>query len=236
MRLQKFLSRAEVASRRRAEVLIEAGRVRVNGVVVTELGTKVEPGTDRVEVDGREVRIGTPVWVALYKPRGYVTTRDDPRGRRTVYDLLPPEHRGLFHVGRLDYDSEGLLLLTNQGDAANRLLHPRHGVARVYDVILRDTPDTAALERLRRGVTLEDGTARAERVEVIGSSRRGKARVRVLLREGRNREVRRMFAAVGHPVTRLIRRRYGPIRLGSLSAGEWRALSERESAALEGQD
>ncbi|MGH7481415.1 MAG: pseudouridine synthase, partial [Longimicrobiales bacterium] len=226
MRLQRFLSRAEVASRRRAESMILAGRVRVNGRVVTELGTRVDPTIDRVQVDDREVRIGAPVWIALHKPRGYVTTRDDPRGRRTVYDLLPPEYHGLFHVGRLDSGSEGLLLLTNQGDAANRLLHPRHRVARVYDAIVRGTPDAATLERLRRGVALEDGIARAERVELRGATRRGDARVRLLLREGRNREVRRMLAAIGHPVARLIRRRYGAIALGSLTAGEWRALSE----------
>src|SRR5690606_27715743 len=126
MRLQKFLSRAGVASRRAAEAMIREGRVRVNDRVVTELGTRVDPDVDRVSVDGSPVVLARPVWLALHKPRGYVSTRSDPQGRPTIYDLIPERYRGLFHVGRLDADSEGLLLLTNQGDLANRLLHPRH--------------------------------------------------------------------------------------------------------------
>lgn len=231
MRLQKFLSRAEVASRRAGEAMIRAGRVKVNGRVVTEMGVQVEPERDRVEVDGRRVRISAPVWVALHKPPGCVTTRSDPRGRRTVYDLLPPELSGLFHVGRLDYASEGLLLLSNQGDLAHRLLHPRYGLERIYDVMVDgDVPD-AALRRLVQGVQLDDGVARAEGVERRRAVA-GKSVLRVTLKEGRKREVRRMLGAVGHPVRRLVRRRYGPIALGRLPRGEWRRLTEREVAAL----
>lgn len=232
MRLQKFLSRAEVASRRRAEEMIRAGRIRVNGRVVTAMGTRVDPERDRIEVDGRQVRVQAPVWIALHKPRGFVTTRYDPRGRRTIYDLLPAEHHGLFHVGRLDYTSEGLLLLTNQGDVAQRLLHPRYGVARVYDALLRGDPEAGEFGRLTAGIRLEDGIARAERVERRGTTSRGGTRVRVLLREGRNREVRRMFAALGYPVERLSRRRYGPISLRGLGPGEWRVLGAEETGRL----
>jgi 23S rRNA pseudouridine2605 synthase len=231
VRLQKYLSQAGVASRRQAEVLIRAGRVRLNGVVVTELGTKVRPGADRVMVDGREVAQARPVWIALHKPRGVVSTRRDPQGRRTVYDLLPPAHRRLFHVGRLDLDSEGLLLLTNEGEAAHRLLHPRYGVERVYEVEVDGRPARATLERLTRGVPLEDGVARAHGVRALRGAP-GRGRLRLALREGRKREVRRMLEAVGHPVVRLVRVQYGPVRLGDLPAGAWRPLAAPELAAL----
>ena len=232
VRLQKFLSGAGVASRRRAEDLIRAGRVRVRGKVVTEPGVKVDPDSDPVEVDGRRVRRQPPVWVALHKPAGFVSARSDPQGRRTIYDLLPDRLRGLFHVGRLDLDSEGLLLLTNDGDVAHRLLHPSFAIDREYEVeVDGDIPDEL-LRRLLRGVRLEDGLARAVAVQRLSDALTGGSRVRVTLREGRKREVRRMFKAIGHPVRRLVRVRYGPIRLGSLEPGRWRRLTEREVAAL----
>ncbi|HEX7051647.1 MAG TPA: pseudouridine synthase [Longimicrobiales bacterium] len=233
MRLQKFLSRAGVASRRAAEAIIREGRVRVNGRVVTELGAKVDPDADAVEVDGRRVRTAPPLWVALNKPPGYVSTRRDPQRRPTVYDLVPADFSSLFHVGRLDAESEGLMLLTNQGDIAHRLLHPRYGVDRVYTVETAGDVDDAALRRLREGVRLEDGPARVAAVERRGSPAPGRSRLRVTMREGRKREVRRLFDAIGHPVERLVRIRYGPIRLGRLASGAWRRLSEREVAALE---
>lgn len=233
MRLQKFLSRAGVASRRAAESLILEGRVRVNDEVVTELGTRVDPDSDRVSVDGRRVVLARPVWLALHKPRGYVSTRSDPQGRKTIYDLVPERFRGLFHVGRLDVDSEGLLLLTNQGDVANRLLHPRHGVERVYDVVVDGALEEADTRRLLDGVELEDGIARAVAVQRRSAPRPGLDRVRITMREGRKREVRRMFLALGHPVRRLVRLRYGPIRLARLAPGEWRRLSAEEVRALD---
>lgn len=233
MRLQKFLSRAGVASRRAAEALIRDGRVRVNGRVVTELGTKVDPERDRVAVDGNAVEPAAPTWIALHKPPGYVSTRSDPQGRPTIYELLPERFGGLFHVGRLDVDSEGLLLLTNQGDVANRLLHPRHGVERVYEVVVDGAVPDAGIRRLRGGVELEDGTARAAAVERRPPPRPGLDRLRLTMREGRKREVRRMFRAIGHPVRRLIRMRYGPIRLGDLAPGAWRHLEPREVRALD---
>lgn len=227
MRLQKFLSRAGVASRRHSETMIRAGRVRVNGAVVTEMGAKVDPSGDRVEVDGRAVDLGERVWVLVHKPPGYVTTRDDPWGRPTVYSLLPADYDGLFHVGRLDLDSEGLLLLTNEGGTANRLLHPRHEVDRVYRVECAGEPAAAVLERLRAGVELEDGPARAHAAERLDDGS-----VRVVMREGRKREVRRLFEAVGHPVRRLIRERFGPVSLRGLEPGEWRPLTDAEVAEL----
>jgi 23S rRNA pseudouridine2605 synthase len=233
VRLQKLLARAGLASRRGAEDLIRAGRVRVNGNVVTVLGTTVDPAHDDVQVDGRRVRVAEPVWIALYKPAGHVTTRRDPQGRPTVYDLLPPRLRRLFHVGRLDVASEGLLLLTNDGDAANRLLHPRYEVERVYEVEVAGSVDTTARSRLLQGVPLGDGIARAIDVRRLTPVARGRDRLRITLTEGRNREVRRMFAALGYDVRRLRRVRYGPVRLARLAPGTWRPLTARERQALE---
>lgn len=238
MRLQKYLARAGVSSRRGAEELIRDGRVRVNGAVVTEMGVKVATD-DRVEVDGRAVAPEPPMWIKLHKPSGYVTTRDDPQGRPTVYDLLPDRFGSLFHVGRLDLDSEGLLLLTNEGGGANRLMHPRHEVDRVYLVDVVGAVDNTVRKRLVTGVELEDGPARAHSVEIVareaasgGAGAAPHTRVRILMREGRKREVRRIFDAVGHPVRRLVRERLGPIRLGDLRSGEWRELSRKELEAI----
>jgi 23S rRNA pseudouridine2605 synthase len=235
VRLQKYLSRAGVASRRAAERMIRDGRVRVNADVVREMGVRVET-EDRVYVDGREVSPEAPVWVILNKPPGYVTTRDDPRGRPTVYDLLPARFESLFHVGRLDMDSEGLLLLTNEGGVANRLMHPSGGVDRVYRVDVEGTPSDGVLARLLAGVELEDGRARVHAVELLAAStdltEGSDARLVVVMREGRKREVRRLMDAVGHPVRRLVRERLGPVALGELPAGEWRELTAAEVEAL----
>ena len=232
LRLQAFMARGGVASRRASEKLIEAGRVRVNGRVVTEMGSRVVPGRDRIQVDGREIHLSPPVWIAFHKPSGYVTTRKDPQGRRTIYDLLPREHRELFHVGRLDRASYGLLLLTNEGKLANRLLHPRYGLTREYLARVAGTPNEDTLERLVRGVKLEDGVAQAIEVQGLGRVDEDVSRVRIVLQEGRNREVRRMMEAVGHPVRRLVRKRFGPIRLGNLARGAWRRLSADEIESL----
>ena len=226
IRLQKFLAQAGVASRRSSEELIVGGRVSINGRIATELGVRVQP-TDEIRVDGKRIRRAASQWYALHKPRGYMSTRSDPEGRHTLYELVPPPMRRLFYVGRLDFDSEGLVLLTNDGDTAHRLLHPRYGIDREYDVELEEQVDDAALEQLRRGVHLDDGRARARTVR-----RRGGNRVVLTLQEGRKREVRRMFGALGHRVIRLRRVRYGPIRLGDLAPGEWRALDARELEAL----
>ncbi|RMH20907.1 MAG: rRNA pseudouridine synthase [Gemmatimonadetes bacterium] len=231
MRLQKFLSRAGVASRREAEGLIAAGRVAVNGRVVTEPGTRVAPEVDRVQVDGRAVGLPAPRWIAFHKPAGVLTTARDTHGRRTVYDVLGPGARGLRYVGRLDRDTTGLLLLTNEGDVAERLLRPARGVEREYRALVRGGVAPEALERLLRGVTLDDGPARARAAEAL-DERGGNTELRLVLTEGRKREVRRMLDAVGHPVLALRRVRFGPVELGDLPEGEWRELNEDEVRAL----
>jgi 23S rRNA pseudouridine2605 synthase len=233
IRLQKFLASAGVASRRKAEELITAGRVSVNGVVIRELGTKVDPASDTVTVDGKAVKSAEQVWIALNKPRGYVSTRDDPQGRPTIYELLPESLHTLFYVGRLDYDSEGLMLLTNAGDAAHKLLHPSFEVSRVYDVLVRGEVEKKTIDHLLRGVELEDGVARALSVELLKSTKPNESRLRLVLKEGKKREIRRMMRALGHEVRRLRRISYGPVKLGNLEPGKWRKLSDAELRSLD---
>jgi pseudouridine synthase len=234
IRLQKILSAAGVASRRASEQMILEGRVTVNGEVVRELGTKADPDTDTIKVDGR--RVNTHVrqrYVVLYKPRGYVTTRSDPEGRRTVMDLIG-EGAYIYPVGRLDYDSEGLLLLMTDGDLAARLMHPRHEVPKVYEVIVMGTPDPRAIEKLRRGVYIDGRkTSPAEvRVGSTVKSQRPTTLLTITLHEGRNRQIRKMCSAVGLPVRDLRRIRMGPIGLGRLKPGQWRDLTPAEVAQL----
>ncbi len=225
MRLQKFLSRAGVASRRKAEEIILEGRVQVNGVVVTELGTRIDTDQDRVQVDGKAVAIAGVRWLVLNKPIRVLTTRDDPRERKTVYELLDRGDGQLPYVGRLDWDTAGLLLFSNDGDVVHRLMHPSYQVERVYEVETEVPVTDESIDSLREGVRLDDGPARAERVRRL----RGEGhRIEVVLLEGRNREVRRMLEAVGHPVVRLRRTRYGPISLRGLPEGLWRMLSGAE--------
>jgi pseudouridine synthase len=221
-----------VSSRREAERLVLQGRVRVNGEVIEDLGTKVHPGKDRVELDGREVRRAQARWILFNKPRGVLTTRSDPQGRKTVYEVLPGEMRGLRYVGRLDLDTEGLLLLTNRGDALHLLTHPSTEVEREYEAQVRGRPLAGTLRQLREGIDLEDGLARAAEIEVIGTAK-DRTTLTLVLLEGRKREVRRMLEAVGHPVIRLRRTRFGPLRLGDLRVGTWRELTEAEIRILE---
>jgi 23S rRNA pseudouridine2605 synthase len=232
MRLQKFLSRAGVASRREAERMIVAGRVRVNGSVAAELGTKVDPTRDRVELDGRQVGLAAARWIVLNKPRGVLTTRRDPGGRPTVYGLLPPDSKGLRYVGRLDRDTEGLLVFTNAGDLIHALTHPSTGVVRRYLARVTGVPSSTTLEQLRTGVDLEDGPARFEDVALVREITGGGALLRLALREGRKREVRRALEAVGHRVRRLRRIAFGPLRLGDLEPGAWRELHPEEIGLL----
>jgi 23S rRNA pseudouridine2605 synthase len=236
VRLQKLLSMAGVASRRAAEAMILEGRVAVNGQVVKVLGSKADPATDEVKVDGRRLRFDVrPRYLLLHKPKGYVTTRDDPEGRRTIMDLVTGVREYVYPVGRLDFDSEGLLLLTSDGDLAAQLTHPRHGVERVYVAIVTGAPDEAALEKLRRGLVI-DGQRTAPAVvgrgAIVGKGRKQTTMLKITLREGRNRQVRRMCAQIGHPVRRLTRVRMGPIRLGDLRPGHWRDLTPQEIEKL----
>jgi pseudouridine synthase len=236
IRLQKLLSMAGIASRRAAEELILEGRVAVNGETVRTLGAKADPARDEVRVDGRRLRFDIRQrYILLHKPTGVVTTRKDPQGRRTVMDLLAGVRDYVYPVGRLDYDSAGLLLMTSDGDLAARLMHPRHAVERVYEAIVAGTPADDAIERLRRGVFLDgERTAPAEvrRGRTSGQGRQQTTRLTMTLREGRNRQVRRMCAAVGHPVRQLTRVRMGPIRLGDLRPGRWRDLTPDEVRRL----
>jgi 23S rRNA pseudouridine2605 synthase len=210
------------------------GRVRVNGQVVTELGVRVVPGRDVVELDGQRVEdrdVANSTWIAFHKPVGVLTTRRDPHGGATIYDVLPRELQRLKYVGRLDRDAEGLLLLTDDGDAAHRLQHPSGEVEREYRVKVAGSVGREVVARLVAGVELGDGPARALRAEVVEAGRVTSI-VTVVLTEGRKREVRRMMSAVGHPVLELTRVRFGPVRLGDLDAGAWRPLTDEERARL----
>lgn len=232
MRLQKFLARAGVASRRGSEELMTAGRVAVNGVVTTELGSKVDPDSDTVTVDGAVVTLGTePAFLVLNKPAGYVTTMSDPHGRPTVAALVPTErHPGLFPVGRLDLDTTGLLLFTTDGQLGHSLLHPRYHVEKTYRVVVDGAPGDDALERLRTGILLDDGMTAPARVRPVRLGPRSE--LEMTIREGRKRQVRRMCSAVGHPVLALHRIRFGPLELGGLESGKTRPLADEEVAAL----
>ena len=226
-RLQKILARAGLGSRRHCEELIEAGSVTINGRVAT-LGDKADAATDRIDVDG--VRIGTQpglVYYLLNKPAGVVTTAADTHGRPIVTELVPTEPR-VFPIGRLDQDTEGLLLLTNDGDLAQRLAHPKFGVDKEYLVEVEGSPTRGKLRRLREGVELDDGLTAPAKVTLVERNL-----VRITIHEGRKRQVRRMCEAVGHPVTRLVRTRVGPLADRSLGPGEWRLLAIDEVRALE---
>lgn len=228
MRLNAFLARAGVASRRRADELIQDGRVRVNGEP-GQLNTVVGKH-DVVEVDGARIERQPLAFVLLNKPAGVITTARDPQGRRTVVDLVPAAPR-VVPVGRLDVDTTGALLLTNDGDLAHRLAHPRYGIPKVYEADVEGVPSADALRRLRDGIELEDGPTAPARVRVVRKGQ-GATRLELTLHEGRNRQVKRMCEAVGHPVTRLSRVRYAGLALDGLPRGQWRALTKDEVAAL----
>jgi 23S rRNA pseudouridine2605 synthase len=234
IRLQKILSTAGIASRRASEQMILDGRVMVNGKTVLELGTKADPEKDSIKVDGRRIKTEvTHRYIVLYKPKGYVTTRKDPEGRRTVMDLIG-DGAYIYPVGRLDYDSEGLLLMMTDGDLAAKLMHPRHEVDKVYEVIVMGTPDGRALEKLRKGVHIEGGRTSPADVHT-GTTVKGSRPTTLLtltIREGRNRQIRKMCSAVGLPVRDLRRIRMGPIGLGRLKPGQWRDLTPEEVRRL----
>jgi 23S rRNA pseudouridine2605 synthase len=232
IRLQKVLAAAGVASRRACEVLISEGRVEVNGKVVTEQGRRVNPDTDVIRVDGS--RIPPPRrhrYLVLNKPRGVVSTMDDPEGRRTLADLIPERQGRLFHVGRLDTDTEGLLLLTNDGEFAHRLAHPSFEVPKIYLAEVAGVVGRDVLAKLRSGITLEDGPVRPVAVKLV-STAGDRSLVKITLHEGRNHVVRRTMEAVGHPVRRLSRTGIGPVRLGTLKSGEFRELTGAELGGL----
>jgi len=231
-RLQKVLAQMGVASRRASEKLILDGRVTVNGQVVTKLGTKVDVATDTIKVDGKLIRHKEPyVYYILHKPRGYISSVKDDRGRKSIMELIPEVKERVFPVGRLDYDSEGLIILTNDGQLANRLLHPRYEVWKYYLVEVKGQFSQLALEKMRSGIELEDGITSEAYVELLASDSK-RTLLKVGIHEGRNRQVRRMCEALGYPVTRLIRTQIGPIKLGKLPCGAYRQLTPAEVGKL----
>jgi len=232
-RLQKILSQAGVASRRASEQLMLEGRVTVNGDTIRELGTKADASKDDIRVDGRRIKIVERYrYLLLNKPKGFVTTRSDPQRRQTVMELLRGVREYVYPVGRLDYETEGLLLLTNDGDLAARLTHPRHEVPRVYEVRVLGVPDAHDIERLAKGVTIEGRRTDPAHVTLAPGRHEGHATLRITIAEGRNRQVRRMFDTIGHPVDYLRRVAIGPLKDSRLRPGHWRDLTEAEVAAL----
>jgi pseudouridine synthase len=240
-RLQKILSHAGIASRRTAEQLMLEGRVQVDGEVVTELGSVADPVVQDIRVDGSRVRARvTRRYVAINKPPGYVTTRSDPGRRRTVMELLPMSYQSLFPVGRLDMASSGLLILTDDGELAQRLTHPKYRVEKIYLVSVLGIPGPSVFEKAARGIVVEGERLSIDNVRVLNSRQsrataKPRTRMRVMLRQGKNREIRRLFRALGYPVVELHRERIGPLSVRGLAPGAFRKLSPAEVASLKSE-
>nr|WP_246596316.1 pseudouridine synthase [Bacillus alkalicola] len=227
-RLQKVIAQSGITSRRKAEELIVEGKVYVNGKRVTELGTKVDPQIDKVEVNGVPLEREEPVYFMLYKPTGVISSVSDEHNRKVVTDFIPTDQR-IYPIGRLDYDTSGLLLLTNDGDFANLLTHPKHKIYKTYIAKVEGMPLREDIKKLEKGIILEDGKTAPARVKVIRSDKRKETSiVEISIHEGRNRQVRRMFEAIGHPVMKLKREQYGFLQLKGLNAGEFRELKPHE--------
>lgn len=231
-RLQKVIAHAGIASRRKAEELITEGKVKVNGQVVRELGTKVS-SSDTIEVEGVKIEKEAKVYYLLYKPRGVISAVSDDHGRKTVVDLLPHVEQRIFPVGRLDYDTSGVLLLTNDGDFSNLLTHPRYNIDKTYVAKIKGSPRKEDLKKLERGIMLEDGKTAPAKVKILSSNReQGKSIIAITIHEGRNRQVRRMFEAIGYPVLKLKREQFAFLGLHGLNAGESRELTSHEVKQL----
>ncbi|WP_151734440.1 pseudouridine synthase ['Paenibacillus yunnanensis' Narsing Rao et al. 2020] len=228
-RLQKVLAQAGIASRRKCEELILAGKVEVNGETVTELGTKVDPEQDIIKVSGKPIRSENKIYLMFNKPKGVITSASDPKGRKVVTDYLKGINERVYPIGRLDYDTEGLLLLTNDGEFANLLTHPKHHVPKTYLATVKGVPHGTSLDKLKAGIKLEDGMTAPAEVEYKDVDVDGKESViSITIHEGRNRQVRRMFEAINHPVTRLKRISFGDILLQNLKRGSFRHLTKDE--------
>jgi 23S rRNA pseudouridine2605 synthase len=227
MRLNRFLAAAGLGSRRHCDELIAAGRVTINGKTCTDFSAEPNP-RDHVKVNGKLVHVAPPLTIMLHKPAGFVSTRRDPRARDTIFDLLPAKFSRLFNIGRLDAQTEGLLLLTNEGDLAQRLTHPRYEIEKEYEVILDRPWDPRLTSKLVRGIFLDGQRAQIAQLHSISP-----VHLRVVLAQGINRQIRRMFEAVGYSVKRLVRIRIGPVRIGDLPRGHWRALRKRELESFE---
>ncbi|WP_028845722.1 pseudouridine synthase [Thermodesulfatator atlanticus] len=232
IRLNKFLAQAGFASRRKADELISQGRVKINGKVVSEPGVKIDPETQRIEVDGKEIKAEEPVYYLFYKPAGYLTSLSDPHGRKTIASFLQKIPYRVFPVGRLDAATEGLILLTNDGELANRLLHPRYQIKRVYHATVKGHPRKEAIDKLlKKGVEVEGKRVFPKGIKLLRQGPRSTT-YEVVLGEGRKREVRKIFASIGHPVIKLLRVAFGPLTLKGLRPGEIRPLSGKELRAL----
>jgi 23S rRNA pseudouridine2605 synthase len=236
-RLQKIIAHAGFASRREAETMIREGRVTINGRVVTELGTKADPGRDHIKVDGKLITRAEPHrYILLYKPKEVMTTVEDPQGRRTVLDLVRGIRERIYPVGRLDFHSEGLVLLTNDGELAFKVSHPRHGSVKTYHVKVRGVPDERMIEKLQRGITIEGKRTLPCEIAQLKTTGRGEDEgnswYEVKLREGRTQQIRKMFQAIGHPVSKLRRVAIGPLSDPKLTPGVWRELTKQEVKML----
>ncbi len=237
-RLQKILSRHGIASRRGAEQIILSGRISVNGKIVTELGTKADPESDRIEVDGNLLQTNAPefVYLLLNKPTEIVSTCDDPQGRKTVLDILPSQYQYVYPVGRLDYNSSGALILTNDGDFANYLMHPRHHVAKTYEVWVKKIPSHETIQQWRDGILLDGKWTLPATVNILKVERfqnqNSRTQLQIILAEGRNRQIRRVAEQLGHPVLALHRVAIASILLATLKLGAYRLLSDREIKTL----
>jgi len=231
-RLQKFLAHAGIGSRRKCEELILQGRVRVNGQIVSTLGTKIDPQKDKVAIDNKLVATKeNMVYILLNKPAGYVTTSKDPQGRPTVLDLVKQVNKRIYPVGRLDYETEGLLLLTNDGQLAYRLTHPKYKVKKIYQALVKGIPNEEALQLLRKGILLEDGMTAPAEVKILAKINNN-ALLELSIHEGRNRQVRRMCEAINHPVLKLKRTQLGFLKLGSLPVGKFSFLTVKDVRRL----
>jgi len=232
VRIQKAISSSGIASRRKAEMLVKEGRVTVNGQKITKPGILVDLEKDKIRVDGKLItRDNKKVYILLYKPRGYITSLEDPLERPKVIDLLTKVKVKVVPVGRLDFNAEGVLLLTNDGSLAQRLLHPRFGIPRTYLVKVKGFPDPKVIKKLRQGIQLSDGMTSPAKVNFLERTKKN-SWIRITVKEGKNRLIKRMFAAVGHPVLKLKRIKFGPFSLGNLNPGEYRIISPEEIKKL----